>query len=76
MPMRLRLVLAISLGNCFSHNMKVEHLIQMAEKRIAYLENMKAAAELIGDIDSMIRAESEIVEVQLTLAKLKSIPSN
>lgn len=56
--------------------MKVEHLIQMAEKRIAYLENMKAAAELIGDIDSMIRAESEIVEVQLTLAKLKSIHSN
>lgn len=56
--------------------MNIEKLIQMAEKRISYLEGLKSSAELIGDVDAMIRAESEIIEVQQTILKLRAIPAS
>ena len=55
--------------------MKVEQLIQLAERRVAYLESQKAASENIGDVDAVIRADTELAEVQATLAKLRTIPA-
>jgi hypothetical protein len=54
--------------------MKVEQLIELAERRIAYLERSRAAALSIGDVDSVVRADTEIAESQATLVKLRSIP--
>lgn len=53
--------------------MKVEQLIQLAERRAAYLEAQKSASEGIGDVDAVIRADTELTEVQDTLAKLRAI---
>jgi hypothetical protein len=55
--------------------MKVDRLIQLAERRQAYLEAQKTTAENIGDIDAVIRADTELAEVQATLAKLRAIPA-
>lgn len=55
--------------------MKVEQLIQLAERRIAYLEAQKATSANIGDVDAVIRADTELVEAQATLAKLRTIPA-
>ena len=56
--------------------MKVEQLIELAERRVAYLERTKAAALSIGDVDAASRADTELAEVQATLAKLRAIPAS
>ena len=56
--------------------MKVEQLIELAERRIAYLERTKAAALSIGDVDAASRADTEIAESQATLVKLRAIPAS
>lgn len=55
--------------------MTIPQLIQLAERRIAYLESVKSSAEKIGDVDAVIRADTEISEAQETLTKLRSIPA-
>lgn len=56
--------------------MKVEQLIELAERRVAYLERTKAAALSIGDVDAASRADTEIAESQATLVKLRAIPAS
>lgn len=56
--------------------MKVEQLIELAERRIAYLERNKASALSIGDVDAASRADTEIAESQATLVKLRAIPAS
>ena len=55
--------------------MKVEQLIELAERRVAYLERTKAAALSIGDVDAASRADIELAESQATLIKLRAIPA-
>jgi len=53
--------------------MKVENLIVLTERRIAYLEASKTHAENIGDVDAVTRADTEIAEAQDTLTKLQTL---
>lgn len=55
--------------------MKVEQLITLTERRIAALTASKTHAENIGDVDAIIRADTEIAEAQTTLDKLRNIPA-
>ena len=55
--------------------MTVQKLIEMAEKRIAYLLQSRINAEGIGDIDAVTRIDTDIAETQATLNQLKSIPT-
>ena len=54
--------------------MTVQKLIQMAERRIAYLEQAKVSAENIGDADAVARFDSDIAETQGTLNQLRTLP--
>lgn len=53
--------------------MTIAELIQLAERRIAYLEQRKVAAEAIGDIDMMTRCEQDITQTQTTLNALRGL---
>lgn len=54
--------------------MTVSKLIQLAQRRLARLEQDRLGADLIGDIDAMVRIDSEIAETQATLNQLQSLP--
>lgn len=54
--------------------MTVQKLIQMAERRIVYLEQTKINAEAIGDADAVARIDAEVAETQATLAQLRTLP--
>lgn len=56
--------------------MKVEQLITLTERRIASLHAARTTAESVGDVDAIIRADTEIAEAQTTLDKLRNIPAN
>lgn len=53
--------------------MTVQKLIQMAERRIVYLEQNKINAEAIGDADAVARIDSDIAETQATLNQLRTL---
>lgn len=53
--------------------MTVQKLIQLAERRLARLEQDRVSAELIGDTDSMERLDGEIGETQATLNSLRTL---
>lgn len=54
--------------------MTVQKLIQLAERRIAHLEQARSGAESIGDADAMARLDGEIEETQTTLNQLRTLP--
>lgn len=54
--------------------MTVQKLIQLAERRIAYLEQARENADMIGDTDAMARFDGEISETQATLNQLRTLP--
>lgn len=54
--------------------MTIQKLIQLAERRLARLEQERTNAELIGDIDAMARLDGEISETQATLNQLRTLP--
>lgn len=54
--------------------MTVQKLIQLAERRLARLEQERINAELIGDTDAMARLDGEIGETQTTLNQLRTLP--
>ena len=53
--------------------MTIPQLIQLAERRIAYLEQQKNAASLVGDVDTMTRCDADITETQNTLNALRAL---
>jgi hypothetical protein len=54
--------------------MTVSKLIQLAQRRIARLEQDRVSADLTGDTDAMERIDSEIAETQTTLNQLQTLP--
>ena len=54
--------------------MTVDKLIQLAERRLARLEQERINADLIGDVDAMARLDTEITETQTTLNQLRTLP--
>lgn len=54
--------------------MTVDKLIQLAERRLARLEQERINADLIGDVDAMARFDTEITETQTTLNQLRTLP--
>ncbi len=53
--------------------MTVEKLIEMATRRIAYLNEAKVSAERIGDVDAVTRIDTDIAETEATLTKLQTL---
>lgn len=53
--------------------MTIAELIQLAERRIAYLEQRKVAAQDTGDVDMIARCDRDITETQTTLNALRSL---
>lgn len=53
--------------------MTIADMIQLAERRIAYLERRKTAAADIGDVDTIIQCDRDIAETQITLTALRGL---
>lgn len=53
--------------------MSIDYLISMAEKRLAQLQQARRNSEDSGDLSSVISLGDEIIEVEATIAKLKSL---
>ena len=53
--------------------MTVQKLIQLAERRLARLEQERINADLIGDTDAMARLDGEVSETQATLNQLRTL---
>ena len=53
--------------------MTVQKLIQLAERRLARLEQERVGAENAGDIDAMGRIDGEIAETNATLNQLRTL---
>lgn len=53
--------------------MTVQKLIQLAQRRLARLEQERINAELIGDTDAMARLDAEIAETQTTSNQLQAL---
>lgn len=53
--------------------MNIQKLIQLAERRIAYLEQSKINAENVGDADAIARIDADIAETQATLMQLRTL---
>ena len=53
--------------------MTITELIKLAERRIVYLEAAKNAAQSVGDVVAVIRADTALAEAQDTLTKLRSV---
>ena len=54
--------------------MTILKLIQLAQRRLARLEQDRLGADLIGDTDAIERIDAEIAETQATLNHLQSLP--
>lgn len=55
--------------------MTIDQLITMSETRLSSLEGTRRLAEQIGDVDQVMLIDKQISEVNDTLLKLRSIPS-
>ena len=53
--------------------MTIQHLIELLERRIANLSQLKTSAEAIGDIDGVAAIEVEISQSQATLYQLRQL---
>ena len=53
--------------------MTVEKLIEMATRRIAYLNEIRVSAERIGDVDAVTGIDTDIAETHATLTKLQTL---
>ena len=50
--------------------MKYEEIVELIRRKIASLEQQLQSASLSGDVDGVVRLESEIEETKRTLEKL------
>lgn len=53
--------------------MTVQQLIQMAERRIAFLQQSRISADNQGDAEAVSRIDDEIAQTQTTLNQLQSL---
>jgi hypothetical protein len=53
--------------------MNIEKLIELLTNRISALNGALSTATAIGNVDEVIRLEIEILEVETTITKLKSL---
>lgn len=53
--------------------MSVSELIQMCERRISHLNQVRASALALGDIAQVARIDGEINDTQTTLNQLRSL---
>lgn len=53
--------------------MNIDYLITLLNNRLAYLGPLKVAAERDGDLAQVDQIEKQIIEVNETLYKLKSL---
>jgi hypothetical protein len=53
--------------------MTIQQLIEMANRRIAYLGQARLSAERIGDVDAVTRIDTDIAETEATLTKLQTL---
>lgn len=51
----------------------IDEFIRLGEARLAHLNQVLIEAQRIGDIPAITRIESTIVDVEQTLAQLRSI---
>jgi len=64
-----------SVINYFFHrgsNMKLDSLIKILENKKLSLLTSKTLAENTGDVESVVKIEQEIIEINLIIDKLKS----
>jgi hypothetical protein len=53
--------------------MKVPELITLMANKLAYLNTARSTALASGDLEAVLRLDSEILETQDTLSKLQTI---
>lgn len=53
--------------------MTIQQLIELAQRRIAYLTESRIASERIGDVDMITKIDTEIEQTQETLNQLLTI---
>lgn len=53
--------------------MNIKELIEIYERRIGYLNSVKASALSAGDIEQATRTDEEILKTQETLNKLRAV---
>ncbi len=53
--------------------MTLIELIGMLERQITYLQMLRSAAQVLGDIDRVSAIDADIAKSQLTLSQLQSI---
>ncbi len=51
----------------------VQTLIEMSQRRLAWLSSLRTAADALGDASQMARLDQEIAEVQATIAALQAL---
>jgi len=53
--------------------MTIQDLIALATKRLSHLTQLRAAAEMLGDVNAMSVCDTDITETEATLSKLKAL---
>lgn len=53
--------------------MTILELIEMCERRIAYLNGVRGSAAALGDIQQVERIDAQLAETQQTLNQLQSL---
>lgn len=53
--------------------MNTQTLIELLEKKLTNLSQLKTSAEILGDVDQVLKVENEITETQTTINQLKTI---
>jgi hypothetical protein len=53
--------------------MNISKLVTLLSARLIFLQNQLIAAESVGDIESILSIESEIIDTQLTISQLNAI---
>ena len=52
--------------------MTIDDLIQLARRRLAHLTQLRASAEMLGDVNAVATLDADITETEATLNKLRT----
>ena len=52
--------------------MTVSQIIEMLERRVAYLSQLRSSAAILGDIARVTSLDEDLAETELTLATLRA----
>lgn len=53
--------------------MTIQSLIEMVERRLAHLSQVRSSAAALGDIERVATLDADIAQAQVTLAQLKTL---